>query len=118
MIIRFIIPCALGAALVLAAGCGTAEYDWNKAAAANTLAAYQSFVREHPSDKRADDARGRILALQDEQAWAAAQKAGDIAGYQTYLKTESGGVYAERAQYEIDSLRRAAGKPPDAGNPP
>jgi hypothetical protein len=90
------------------AGCGTAEWDWNKATAANTLAAYQSFVRSHPDDKRADDARGRILALQDEQAWVAAQKAGSIAGYQAYLAAEGGGVHAEQAQYEIAALQRAA----------
>src|SRR5277367_1281431 len=106
MNIRFMIPLAACASLALA-GCGTAEWDWNKATTANTLAAYQSFVQDHPSDKHADDARGRILALQDEQAWAAAQKIGSIESYQGYLKTEGGGSHAEQAQFEITAIQRA-----------
>jgi hypothetical protein len=104
--IRFIIPLAACAGFALA-GCGTAEWDWNKASAANTLAAYQAFVQNHPNDQRADDARGRILALQDEQGWAAAQKAASIAGYQAYLKTYGGGIHAEQAQFELAALQRA-----------
>jgi len=106
MNIRFIIPLAACAGFALS-GCGTAEWDWNKATTANTLAAYQSFVQEHPNDKRADDARGRIFALQDEQAWAAAQKVGSIAGYQAYLQTEGGGSHAEQAQFAITAMQRA-----------
>jgi hypothetical protein len=105
--IRLIIPLAACAGLALA-GCGTAEFDWNKASAANTLAAYQAFVQNHPKDKHADDARGRILALQDQQAWDTARKAASIEGYQAYLSTESGGSHAEQAHYEITALQRAA----------
>jgi hypothetical protein len=98
---------ALCAALVMT-GCGTPEYDWNKAMAANTLAAYQTFVKNHPADKRADDARGRILGLQDDRAWALAQATHTIAGYRRYLQAQSGGIHAEDAQYEITALERAA----------
>jgi hypothetical protein len=95
-------------AALLISGCGTAEYDWNQATAAGTLPAYQSFVKNHPTDRRADDARGRILALQDDKAWAIAQAARSVAGYREYLRTESGGIYAADAQYEINALQRAA----------
>jgi hypothetical protein len=107
MVIRFMITLAVCAGLALA-GCGTAEWDWNKAAAANTLAAYQAFVKDHPGDRRAEDARGRILALQDEQAWAAALKANSLEGFQDYLKAEGGGVHAEQAQFQITAIERAA----------
>jgi hypothetical protein len=106
MNIRFMIPFAACGALALA-GCGTADWDWNQAKAANTLSAYQSFVQNHPADKHADDARGRILALQDEQAWAAAHKIDRIESYQAYLKAEGGGSHAEQAQFEITALQRA-----------
>jgi hypothetical protein len=75
---------------LLTSACGIAEVDWNNARAANTLAAYQSFLREHPSDPRADNARGRIFALRDDQAWAAAMGAHSAAGFHEYLKEEPG----------------------------
>ncbi|MGB6310777.1 MAG: SPOR domain-containing protein [Steroidobacteraceae bacterium] len=90
------------------AGCGFAEYDWNKTLAANTATAYQTFLQHHPTNKHADDARGRMLALRDDQAWALAQATNTLAGYQDYLKSESGGVHAGDAQYQITALQRAA----------
>ena len=88
-------------------GCGTAEYDWNKAHAANTVAAYRAFLKDHATGKYADNARGRILGLQDDQAWSLAQATDTIDGYQAYLQTESGGVHAPDARYKITALQRA-----------
>lgn len=107
MNIRSTLPFILSAAVVLSA-CNKAESDWKRATTANTLAAYQGFVREHGGDQNADDARGRILALQDDQAWAMALKSNTVEGFQEYLKTESGGAYADDARYHITALQRAA----------
>jgi hypothetical protein len=79
--------------------CGTAEYDWNKARAANTLAAYQDFFRHHSDDRRADNARGRILALQDDHAWVAARATNTAEAYGGYLRLEPGGIHAAEARY-------------------
>ena len=49
-------------AVLLSTGCGTAEYDWNKAMAAGTLAAYRTFLKDHPTGPRADDAQYEITA--------------------------------------------------------
>ena len=107
MNIRYALPLIVCAALAMS-GCNTANSDWKKATTANTLTAYQTFVQKHADDKRADDARGRILALQDEQAWATAMKANTVESYQEYLRAESGGVYADDARYHITALERAA----------
>jgi hypothetical protein len=104
---RYSLPLIVCAALAMS-GCNTAKSDWKKATAANTMAAYQTFLQRHADDKRADDARGRILALQDEQAWATAMKSNTVEGFQEYLRTESGGVYADDARYHITALQRAA----------
>jgi hypothetical protein len=103
---RLMMLTVLGAAVALSA-CNSADSDWNKATAANTLAAYQAFVQQHGSDQRADNARGRILALQDEQAWAVARAANTVESYNAYLQTESGGVHAGQAQYNLTALHRA-----------
>jgi hypothetical protein len=100
----------IGAALTVVAAltaCNTAESDWQRATAANTLSAYQTFLQEHADSKHVENARGRILALQDDQAWNAARAANSIAGYQDYLKTESGGVHVGEAKYQITALHRA-----------
>jgi hypothetical protein len=106
MNIRMLIPAVvcIGAALT---ACNTAESDWNQATAANTVPAYQAFLQKHADNKHAENARGRILALQDEQAWNAARAANSIAGYQDYLKAESGGVHVGEAKYQIIALQRA-----------
>ena len=83
---------------LLLMACNLAEYDWYKATSANTLIAYQAFVREHPGDKHADEARGRILALQDDADWNTAKNLNTIAGFQDYLQKESGGVHVLEAQ--------------------
>jgi sporulation related protein len=107
MNIRSIIPVVLCSSVLLT-GCNTAENDWNKATASNTVAAYQGFLQEHGSDKHADNARGRILALQDDQAWTTARTANTVEAYDEYLKIEGGGVHAQQAQYYVTALRRAA----------
>jgi hypothetical protein len=105
MSIRFTVPVLLAAVLLTA--CNTADSDWRKATAANTLDAYQTFLRQHGSDEHADNARGRMLAIQDEQAWSKARAADSVEGYNAYLETEGGGVHAEEARYYLTALQRA-----------
>jgi SPOR domain len=105
---RLLVPALLCAAAALGACNLMAESDWHKATVANTIAGYEAFLQEHPSNKHAANARGRILALRDDQAWSAAQAANTIAAYKGYLKASSGGVHAADALYEITALQRAA----------
>jgi hypothetical protein len=97
----------LACACVVIAGCGTAQYEWNKALAANTLAGYQAFLKDHGGSKYAADARGRVLGLEDDQAWSLAKATNTIDGYREYLRAEPGGVHAADARYEIGALERA-----------
>lgn len=92
---------------LLIGGCGTAEYDWNKALTANTPAAYETFLKDHGGSKYADDARGRLLGLKDDLAWSLALATDSIDGYQDYLRVEGGGIHAADAQYKITALERA-----------
>jgi hypothetical protein len=99
--------------LVLSAGlgmaaCNSAHSDWNKAVSVNSVDAYQKFVQEHPTDEHADTARGKILALQDDQAWSKAQQANTVQGFQDYLKAEGGGIHVLEAKANIVSLERAS----------
>ena len=97
----------LGAGFAMAA-CNPAESDWTKAAAANTIAAYQTFVRDHPDSQHAAEARGRVFALHDDQVWAAAKATNTIASFQEYLHEEPGGTHVGEAHYQTTALQRAA----------
>jgi outer membrane protein assembly factor BamD (BamD/ComL family) len=92
----------------LISACGTSEYDWQRAYAANTLSAYQNFLKDHPKSKQADLARGVILAMQDDQAWKAAALAQSKQGFDAYLAAYPGGVHADQARFDITALDRAA----------
>jgi hypothetical protein len=108
MNVRSWIPALLCMGAVLSS-CGLiADSDWHKATLANTIAGYETFLQEHPDNKHAGNARGRILALRDDHAWSAAQASNSIAGFEGYLKVQSGGVHAGEAKYQITALQRAA----------
>jgi hypothetical protein len=104
---RLLIPALVFAAAGLSACNMMTESDWHKATLANTIAGYETFLQEHPDNKHAENARGRILALRDDQAWSAAQANNSIAAYDGYLKAWSGGVHVGDAQYQITALQRA-----------
>lgn len=103
---RFLLGSIL--ALSVLSACGTSEYDWQRAHAANTLAAYQAFLKDHPKSKQADLARGMVLAMQDDQAWKSATVTRSKQGYDEYLAAYPGGVHADQARFDVTALDRAA----------
>ena len=105
---RLLIPAVVCAVAALSACNLMADSDWHKATAANTIASYETFLKEHPTNQHADNAQGRILALRDEQAWSTALATNTIPGYDAYLKAWSGGVHVSDAPYQITALQRAA----------
>jgi outer membrane protein assembly factor BamD (BamD/ComL family) len=90
------------------AACSSTESDWNKAQAANTEAAYQDFLKQHPDGAHAQEAHSRIQKIEDDQAWSDAQKSNTLEAYQQYLQKEPNGAHTQDAQTQITSLERAA----------
>lgn len=101
-----IVLCALTAGALVA--CSSPNADWQKADQQGTIAAYQQFIQEHPSDPRVEQARNRINALKDEQAWTAAQNANTLDAYQQYLQQEPSGMHAADAQDKVTGLQQSA----------
>jgi outer membrane protein assembly factor BamD (BamD/ComL family) len=97
----------LVAAGVLAA-CSSPNADWQKATSQGTVAAYQKFIQEHPSDPRVQRARARISALNDEKAWNGAKSADTLAAYQDYLQQFPNGMHAAQAQDKVTSMQESA----------
>ena len=102
----FLVLCVITAGAL--AACSSPNADWQKATQQNTVVAYQSFIKEHPSDARVEQARNRINALTDEQAWSAAKSADTLDAYQQYLQQEPNGMHAADAQDKVNGLQQSA----------
>jgi outer membrane protein assembly factor BamD (BamD/ComL family) len=89
-------------------GCSSAETDWNKASTANTVAAYQQFLSDHPTGQHSVDAADRIHALQDDQAWTQAKQANSAESYRDYLQQHPAGTHLKEAQEAQTASQRAA----------
>ncbi len=102
----------LGAVTLLLAvfllACSSTEADWQKASSANTVAAYQDFLKDHPNGQHADEARTKIHSLEDDQAWMDAMTTNTEAGFQQYVKAEPSGAHVQEAQDKITGFERAA----------
>ena len=94
--------------VVVLVACSSAESDWKKADAQGTVAAYQAFLKDHPKNAHADQARDRIYALEDEQAWADSQKTNTQESFQAYLQNQPKGVHSAEAHDRIAALERSA----------
>ena len=95
-------------ATALLVACSSAESDWKTADAANTTAAYEDFLKQHPNDAHAQQAHDRLQKIEDEQAWADAQKSNSLDGYQQYLQKEPNGMHVLDAHTQVTALERAA----------
>jgi cell division septation protein DedD len=100
------VPLFIATALLLA--CSSAESDWNKADTANTTAAYEDFLKQHPNDAHAQQARDRLQKMEDDKAWSDAQNSTTLEGYQQYLQKEPNGAHVPDAHTELTALERAA----------
>jgi outer membrane protein assembly factor BamD (BamD/ComL family) len=95
----------LGLALL---ACSSNEADWQQATTANTIGAYQDFLKQHPNGEHADEARGRIRSLEDDQAWVAAINSNTQQSFEQYLHNHPTGGHAQEARDRITGFNRAA----------
>jgi SPOR domain len=88
--------------------CSSAQEDWNKATAANTVAAYQDYLSKHPTGDHSTEASDKIHSLQDDQAWSQAKQTDTLDAYHDYLQKQPTGSHVKDAQDAITGLQRAA----------
>ena len=103
--LHFLTGILCGTFLLSACGPG---YEWSHASTLNTVAAYQEFLSEYPTDPHAVDAQSRIATLQDERAWTIAQITSSLQGFQQYLTAEPNGAHVQVARDNIVMRERDA----------
>jgi len=81
--------------------CSTQKEDWENAESENTIAAYESFLKQHPKGKYVDSANVKI----EELIWQSTLKDNSINGYEAYLKQYPEGKYADSASAKIKEMK-------------
>ena len=80
----------LRASFLLTAGvlvaCSSQQAEWAKANGQGTVTAHHEFLKHHPDSAHAELARGRILSLEDAQAWTVARSANTPEAFEQYLQ--------------------------------
>lgn len=104
--IASLVACLLATGALV--GCSSSNADWQNASSQGTVAAYRSFIKQHPDDPRVQQARNRIESLQDKHAWQTTQNTATEQAYQHYLAQYPDGAYAAQAQGALTSLKQAS----------
>lgn len=80
---------------------------WNKAAAANTISAYNEYLNEWPNGDFSASAKKNISFLEaDNKGWQTARSTHSKSAYQKYLKDFPQGQFASTARLEISKFEK------------
>jgi SPOR domain len=108
--------------LVLLAGCSRERDDWRSAQAADTVPAYETFLRDYPASPHANAATQRIAQLAEDEAWQLTLTRDDVPAYDAFLSRFPAGNWASEARLRREGLLlpvpEAASSSPAAGSPP
>ncbi len=118
--------CRIGAValvvLALIAGCSRERDDWRSAQAADTVPAYETFLRAYPASPHANAATQRIAQLAEDEAWQLTLARDDVPGYSAFLSRFPAGNWASEARLRREGLLLPTPEvplsPPVAGPPP
>ena len=91
---------------VLVTGCDTREKDWDVAREADSIAAYEKFLDQHPEGEYAATARERIAELRVQNAWDSARDADTIEAYRAFVDEYPDSEYAAQASARIVEMER------------
>ena len=98
--------CCCCALVWLIAAC-SADSEYDAAIHANTVVAYDDYLRLHPDGAHAKDARARLASLVEDREWQRARAGESAESYQRYLNSYPNGVHAHDAQVAIQDAKLA-----------
>jgi hypothetical protein len=100
------LPAVLVIVLGVAAltGCSHESADWKAASAADTAAAYQQFLQQHPNSADAAQAKARVKQLADDRDWQAAAATDTRDAYQQFVAAHADSKWAQEARIRIENF--------------
>jgi cell division septation protein DedD len=92
---------------LLASGCGSRQQKWETARRADTLEAYQQFLRSFPEGEFVSQAQARMRELQEAADWQKTVQIDTADGYQQFLNQHPQGRMADEARIRLGNFALA-----------
>ena len=92
------------ALVALLAGCSRERDAWRSAQAADTVPAYETFLRDYPASPHANAATQRIAQLAEDEAWQVTVARDDVPGYDAFLARFPSGHWASESRLRREGL--------------
>jgi cell division protein FtsN len=103
---KFVLAC-VAAVVIGLAGCSRQQSDWQKTREANSVEAYEQFLKKYPSGEFTAQAQARLKELDEERDWQKARDADTLEAYQGFLKQYPDGKDAEEARIRVENFTLA-----------
>lgn len=84
-------------------GCAAGK-AYKAAEESHTISAYESFVKQFPKGKRAEEAQATLAVLYEERDWESATRNDQLSFYRVYLKNHPQGKHKSEARTRIAAL--------------
>jgi sporulation related protein len=88
----------------MTAACSGEQQDWRSAESADTTEGWQRFLDQHPGSELVNEARSRILQLQERRDFQHADRIGTVEAYRDFLTYHPSGIWSEHARIRIESF--------------
>jgi cell division septation protein DedD len=105
------------AMLAASSGCSHESRDWHAAQSADTIEAYEEFVKEHPASTRTSDAHARVAELTEERDWQRATSTDTADAYRQFLSAHPQAKSAQEARIRIENFGLNGATPAGAAAP-
>jgi outer membrane protein assembly factor BamD (BamD/ComL family) len=86
------------------AACATVQSRWEATKSADTITAYEDFLKEYPEGDLADQGRVRRNELYEERDWKNAEANNTIAAYEDFVKNYPRGKHKKDVSARLDVL--------------
>lgn len=90
--------------VALVTACATIQNRWEAAKSADTITAYEQFLKEYPDGDLADQARLRRGELSEERDWRSAAAIDSVDAYEDFIKNYPKGRYSHDAHERRELL--------------
>ena len=105
--IRTTLVMMMAAVLLTLMACSSRQQQWESARRADTLEAYQQFLRSFPDGEFASQAQARVRELQELADWQKAMQTDTADGYQQFLNRYPQGRMADEARIRLGNFALA-----------
>ncbi len=102
--------------LLALGGCSREQQDWRAAESADSIEAYDHFIRRHPDSELVSQAHTRVAQLGEDRDWQHAGSADTVNAYREFLQQHPNGKWSQEARIRIENFSLSEQAGTDAGS--